>query len=213
MHQDVLLSLSLGVRLPPPPETHAARPQLDDDLSQALPLTQCLSFDRHTRLSPAIVCHFCTCNGSIRRNAFVAADGFDERFQGNSYGDDYDLALRLHTLGYRLAFDPSPWLIHLQAPIGGLRIADPLNPFSYKDRAISRCLFLLRHGRPPWLWYLLASAVRTTVLTRSNIHHPGKLLAAAAGFLIAMVEALILLQLRLPSQTWLESQSAKHDRD
>ncbi|MDG2388115.1 MAG: glycosyltransferase [Planctomycetaceae bacterium] len=113
---------------------------------------------------------FCTCNGSIRRSEFLRADGFDENFSGNSYGDDYDLAIRLAELGGKLIYDPQAALIHLQSPMGGLRLKDRRNSFSEKEKAISAWLFYLRHAQPGCRWFVFRShLLRKTVLLKGNL--------------------------------------------
>jgi len=113
---------------------------------------------------------FCTCNGSIRRSEFLRVGGFDENFSGNSYGDDYDLAIRLADAGGKLIYDPDAALIHLQSPMGGLRLKDRRNTFSEKEKAISAWLFLLRHARPGCRVFLIREhLLRKTVLLKRNL--------------------------------------------
>lgn|GEM_PF-699405 len=113
---------------------------------------------------------FCTCNGSIRRSEFLRVGGVDENFSGNSYGDDYDLAIRLAEVGGKLVYDPDAALIHLQSPMGGLRLKDRGNSFSEKEKAISAWLFFLRHARPGCRWFLFRShLLRKTVLLKGNL--------------------------------------------
>lgn len=49
-------------------------------------------------------------SSSYRREAVLAAGGFDERFLGS--GEDVDLGLRLGKLGYRLEYDPRMLVYH-----------------------------------------------------------------------------------------------------
>lgn len=49
-------------------------------------------------------------SSSYRREAVLAAGGFDERFLGS--GEDVDLGLRLNRLGYRLEYDPRMLVYH-----------------------------------------------------------------------------------------------------
>lgn len=55
---------------------------------------------------------FYSCNVSVRRDLFVAAGGFDERFL--VYYEDTDLGWRLGQLGMRLRFAPRARSAHLQ---------------------------------------------------------------------------------------------------
>ena len=116
------------------------------------------------------VATFCTCNGSILRSEFYRIGGFDENFSGNSYGDDFDLAVRLSESGGRLIYDPQAALIHLQAPAGGLRLKDRQNTFSERDKAISTCLFVMRHSRKGCRWHLFYNhLLRKTILLKRNV--------------------------------------------
>ena len=77
----------------------------------------------------------------FRRSEFLRVPGFDENFTANSYGDDYDLAIRLAEQGGKTVYDPMAALTHLQVPAGGLRLKDASNAFTEKDKALSVCLF------------------------------------------------------------------------
>jgi GT2 family glycosyltransferase len=153
------------------------------------PLEQCLGFDRQWCLQQTEVCIFCTCNASIRREVFLEVGGFDEQFGGNSYGDDYDLALRLHQAGFRLFYNPLPVLIHLRTPIGGLRVSDPNNPFTHKEKALSRMLFFLRYRDQGDAIRMFIEALRMTVFTRSNFGSLRRFVAACHGTWRAWVDA------------------------
>src|SRR5262249_48468496 len=98
------------------------------------PVFQALSFDRNSDRR-VFVHTFCTCNSSIRRSEFLRVGGFDEHFTGNSYGDDYDLAIRLAEEGGKSVYDPLAALIHLQVPVGGLRLKDAGNTFTEREKA------------------------------------------------------------------------------
>jgi GT2 family glycosyltransferase len=137
--------------------------------SERAPVFQALSFDRNSD-QRTIVHTFCTCNSSIRRSEFLRVLGFDENFTGNSYGDDYDLAIRLAEQGGKTVYDPLAVLTHLQVPAGGLRLKDTSNAFTEKDKALSACLFFLRHARPGCRWYLFYNHIlRRTVFLRKNV--------------------------------------------
>jgi GT2 family glycosyltransferase len=136
------------------------------------PLQQALWFDRNGT-TPQHVCTFSTCNGSMRRAAFLAIGGFDEGFRGNSYGDDYDLALRLHGKGGVMVYDPDAWLVHRRVPLGGLRLSDPTNTASGTETIEGFWRFIFRHGYPGMYGYLIRTHVlRKTVLLRRNLMRP-----------------------------------------
>lgn len=174
-------------RAPPANESDqlpSETPQYSDEPA----VLQALSFDRDSSRR-VWVATFCTCNGSIRRDAFLAVGGFDENFTGNSYGDDYDLAIRLDAAGYRIVFDPQAALVHLRVPVGGLRLSDAANSFNEFDRALSSWIFVLRHGRGRIPSLLYRHLLRKTVLTKRNVVRPWRQPAAWAGMIRAYFEA------------------------
>jgi GT2 family glycosyltransferase len=153
------------------------------------PVLQALSFDRNSDRR-AFVHTFCTCNSSIRRSEFLRVGGFDEHFTGNSYGDDYDLAIRLAAEGGKTVYDPLAVLIHLQLPAGGLRLKDVGNTFTEKDKALSTCLFFLRHARHGCRWHLFYNHVlRKTVFLRKNVVECWRQPRVWAGIIAAWKEA------------------------
>lgn len=154
-----------------------------------LPLEQVLTFPRNI-MQTVFVCSFCTCNASIRRTAFNKVGGFDEAFIGNSYGDDYDLAIRLWETGSRILYSPNPWLIHLQVPSGGLRMKDKKNQSSEFERAAASALFFFRHATFQWSWHLLYHhLLRKTVFRKDNIIHPWRQPTAWYGLAQAVIYA------------------------
>ncbi len=153
------------------------------------PLEQVLTFPRNI-METVLVCSFCTCNASIRRIAFNKVGGFDKAFIGNSYGDDYDLAIRLWKTGSRILYSPNPWLIHLQVPSGGLRMKDKKNQSSEFERAASSALFFFRHATFQWSWHLLYHhLLRKTVFRKDNVIHPWRQPAAWLGLFQAFIYA------------------------
>jgi len=149
------------------------------------PLGQLIAFDR-SRPEPAELAVFSTCNGSIKREAFERVGGFDAGFAGASYGDDADLALRMRALGMRIVYDPSAWLVHLVAPAGGLRLSDPRNRFSERDRCLSGLIVLFRHAGIEDAWPILYGWVlRRSVLLRHNVMRPWRQPVVLLGLLQA----------------------------
>ena len=148
-----------------------------------------LAFDRGSSV-PAEVAVFSTCNGSVRREAFLAVGGFDEQFTGASYGDDADLALRLADAGWVVRFDPRPCLVHLMSPAGGLRLSDPANRYRERERALSGWLFALRHAQGALRWRLVYGWVlRRTLLLRRNAVRPWRWPASIFGIVSAYFDA------------------------
>jgi glycosyltransferase involved in cell wall biosynthesis len=175
-----------------PSENSSTSPKLDDQ-KQLSPLQQVFWFDRNSD-HRTLACTFSTCNGSIRRETFMSVGGFDENFQGNSYGDDYDLILRLHKLDYQSIYDPSASLIHLKVPMGGLRMGDLGNRVNYLKTSTGFWLFLLRHGTPDMFWYLLYNHVlRKTILLKVNLQRPWHQLIVVPSVILGLFQAWILL--------------------
>ncbi|MBD2028209.1 glycosyltransferase [Leptolyngbya sp. FACHB-711] len=163
-------------------------------LSKLSPLQQTLWFDRNSNCRTP-VCSFSTCNGSMRKEVFLAVGGFDEGFRGNSYGDDYDLILRLNKLGYQSVYDPKAWLIHLKVPMGGLRMSDLKNRVNYSRTSTGFWLFLLRHSTPSMFWHLLYNHVlRKTVLLKANLRYPWRQFVVIPGVISGLLQAWILLK-------------------
>lgn len=169
--------------LPPPAEAAS------EIRSDRPPLETIIGFDRNTSRRVE-ACVFSTCNCSVRRDAFLTVYGFDENYSGNSYGDDSDFALRLHAVGGRIIYDPTAALIHLSAPMGGLRLSDRSNLTTHTDRVLSGWLFHLRHARPGYRWTILRTQVlRRTILLRANVVRPWRQFGAWAGLLFGYLEA------------------------
>jgi GT2 family glycosyltransferase len=149
---------------------------------------QAIRFDR-MRSERYEVIAFCTCNSSVKREAFFRIGGFDESFHGNAYGDDYDFAIRLGDADGRFVYDPEAWLIHLQAARGGLRISDPKNRVDDVARIYSSVLFLLKNWEQPWRWYLLWRVLRRSVFLKANLRSPWRQPAVCVGLWKAWREA------------------------
>lgn len=135
------------------------------------PVSQVISFDR-MQPNRCEVVSFCTCNSSVRREAFFRVGGFDESFHGTAYGDDYDFAIRLAKSRGKFVYDPHAWLIHLQAPTGGLRLSDLNNKTSEEEKIYSSILFLLKNDDPAWKWYLGWGVIRRSILLKVNLIQP-----------------------------------------
>jgi len=132
------------------------------------------------------VYHLATCNCAIRRTAWEQVGGLDPVFAGNSYGDDYDLALRMRAAGLRIVFDPEISVRHTRAPMGGLRLDDPCNPWSEADRYVSLWVFYLRHVPPKWRrWYLRDAILGKSLLLKRNFVRPWRWPAVILGLAIS----------------------------
>lgn len=172
--------LAAGGELEPAPP-HPARSALES----------VLFFDRSSG-ERREVCTFCTCNGAIRRRLLLEAGGFDEGMERCSYGDDYDLALRLTRAGHRIIFDPTARLVHLKAPIGGVRTTDGGNPYSEREKVVSGAVLLFRYWSEGCRWHLFHGYVlRRSVLRRQNVVRPWRQPAAWLGTGAALLEGAI----------------------
>lgn len=138
-------------------------------MEEASPLQQALWFSRNIE-QRCKICSFCTCNSSIRRNAFLSIGGFDINL---SFSEDYDLGLRLHKEKGIIVYDPTAWLIHLRAQEGGLRLTDPKNPVDMKAITCGLRIFLLRHGyRGMYMHLLYKHVLRKTLFLKRNVVRP-----------------------------------------
>lgn len=173
-------------------ETNLGQPEYTERLSypRSDPIADVLHFPRnYTCRTEAVV--LSTCNCSIKREALWAVNGFDERFVGASYGDDADLALRLAHAGYRIVYDPTPTLIHLLAPIGGLRLGarDLYNTFSECERVVSSLVFYLKHIHQDHSYlrryFLYHHVLRKTILLKANALRPWRQPLVIAGLVQA----------------------------
>jgi GT2 family glycosyltransferase len=64
--------------------------------------------------------HAYGCNVSYRKDLLVKAGGYDERLAGTGSFDDADVSFKIRKLGYKIIFEPSAQLRHLQYA-GGTR--------------------------------------------------------------------------------------------
>jgi len=168
-------------------------PQPRDEMTWGRPFAgtpgdQAIRFDR-MRLERYEVITFCTCNSSVKREAFFRVGGFDESFHGNAYGDDYDFAIRLGEAGGRFVYDPRAWLIHLHCPVGGLRMSDVKMRLDEREKIYSSVLFLLKNWNGPWRRYLLWRVLRRSVFLKANLKEPWRQPAVWLGLWQAWREA------------------------
>jgi len=160
-------------------------PPARDDMTRGkyfagTPRDQAIRFDR-MRSERYEVIAFCTCNSSVKREAFFRVGGFDESFHGSAYGDDYDFAIRLGDAGGHFVYDPQAWLIHLHAASGGLRMSEPKNRVDEVSRIYSSILFLLKNWERPWRWYLLWRVLRRSAFLKANLRRPWREPAVCLG--------------------------------
>ncbi len=155
----------------------------------ATPFEQAVFFHRAST-ERRVVAHLATCNCSLRRDAWEKVGGLDPAFAGNSYGDDYDLALRMHSAGMNIVFDPSASMQHTRAPMGGLRLDDPQNDYKEWEKYVSLWLFHLRHVPPKWRpWNFRQGILRKSLLLKRNALRPWRWPSVIWGLLRARAVA------------------------
>ena len=67
--------------------------------------------------------HVLGANASFRRDVLRQVGGFDLAFSGTGFFEEADLSLRIKTEGYRIVFDPTAVVQHLQFGSGGNRVS------------------------------------------------------------------------------------------
>jgi hypothetical protein len=68
-----------------------------------------------SRIVTGAVCHYgnyWTCNASVRLDKTIEVNGFDNRFNGGTGGEDYDFAMRLTRIGVRIIYNASAIAYH-----------------------------------------------------------------------------------------------------
>jgi GT2 family glycosyltransferase len=141
-----------------------------------------------------VVSHLATCNCSLRREAWDKTGGLDMAYAGNSYGDDYDLALKMHAAGLRIVFDPTPSVQHTRAPMGGLRLDDPGNRYAEWEKYVSLWVFHMRHVPQKWRWWNLREGIlRKSILLKRNAVRPWRWPIVMMGLWRARQEAKVVV--------------------
>ena len=109
-----------------------------------------------------------SCNQSYLRKVLLEVNGFDENFQGG-YFEDMDLINRIKNKGYKIGFNPQAYVLHLKAPMGGLRF-DNLQPISNHIKFYSFLFFYVRYFKLKFS-YLISfyKVLRAGPLKKENI--------------------------------------------
>jgi GT2 family glycosyltransferase len=84
-----------------------------------------------------------SCNQTFLKNVLLEVYGFDENFIGGYY-EDADLVNRIRAKGYKIGFSPMAFVLHLKAPMGGLRF-DKIQPISFHNKFYSFLFFYIRN--------------------------------------------------------------------
>jgi GT2 family glycosyltransferase len=84
-----------------------------------------------------------SCNQTYLRNVLIEIKGFDQNFAGG-YFEDADIVNRIRKKGYKIGFNPKAYVLHLKAPMGGLRF-DKIQPISTEIKFYSFLFFYIRY--------------------------------------------------------------------
>jgi GT2 family glycosyltransferase len=66
--------------------------------------------------------HVLGANASFRRDVLEQIGGYDCAFSGTGFFEEADVSLRVRAIGYRIVFDPTAVVQHLQFSSGGNRV-------------------------------------------------------------------------------------------
>lgn len=133
-----------------------------------------------------------SCNGSIRKEVFMALGGFDENFRYTLL-DDTDLSVRMLRAGYRCVHDPAARVMHLKEPSGGNRPVKPEDEvIAPSARWCNWTYFFLVNWGVLGLGEL-AYRWRTHVFRRPYLIRPRLFLKAFIAFLVGSMNGLFLL--------------------
>jgi GT2 family glycosyltransferase len=126
-------------------------------------------------------------NMSVRRDAAIAAGGFDENFIGAAHRFETDFALRLIAAGGKIWFSPQATLRHLKLSSGGLRSYGDHRTSASPAHSVGDYYFAIYHRRPFWRYAL--GRLRKNVVTRYHLRHPwtipSKVVGELRGILLA----------------------------
>ena len=103
---------------------------------------------------------------SVRRDLAMQAGLFDENFIGNAVAEEEDFGFAIRRLGYRVIYDPQPWIIHLAAPSGGCREQRDIREGALFYR--NKLYFALKNVAGLDFWRVLADVYYSGVLSGSN---------------------------------------------
>lgn len=110
--------------------------------------------------------HLHECNFSAKTDILRNVGGFNEEFRGNAYFEGAELALRIQKAGYKLFYDGSISLTHLQEGSGGNREKDKAKHTYWfmRNYSLLNSLFMTRASIPLFelygVSYVLAKALK-----------------------------------------------------
>lgn len=109
-----------------------------------------------------------SCNQTYLRKVLLEINGFDENFIGGYY-EDADIVNRIRKREYKIGFNPKASILHLKAPMGGLRF-DKIQPISFHKKFYSFLFYYVRNFKFT-IKYLLEfyKVLRAGPLMKQNI--------------------------------------------
>jgi GT2 family glycosyltransferase len=84
-----------------------------------------------------------SCNQTYLRKVLLEINGFDENFIGGYY-EDADIVNRIRARQYKIGFNPKALILHIKAPMGGLRF-DKIQPISFHKKFYSFLFYYIRN--------------------------------------------------------------------
>lgn len=129
------------------------------------------------------------CNFSIRREAYLALEGFDPKFVYSSTHEDRDFSIRFQEAGFKAVVSTDASLIHLLA-IGGGRSKENEGMIPRKQRLIPQIYFYLKNSSFPMNCMHIYSLLTIYVLTWYKVKHPVVFCRSMICFVRCFFEAL-----------------------
>ncbi len=111
-----------------------------------------------------------SCNQGFDLKSIKSIGGFDENFKGGYY-EDSDLGIRFRNKGYKIGFDPLAMVLHLKAPMGGLRF-DNIQSNKESEKLLSYVLYFVRYFNGIKKWQMLKIILRAGPFRKKNVINP-----------------------------------------
>jgi len=141
-------------------------------------------------IHPATVKNVMAGNLSVKREAAIAAGGFDENFVGVAYRFETEFARRLSRTGGEIHYEPTASIRHLAAARGGTRSFGKHLTSVRPEHSVGDYYFALLEGTPLEATVYCLHRFFRSVRTKFHLTHPWwipvKLLGELRGFLWAV---------------------------
>jgi GT2 family glycosyltransferase len=123
-------------------------------------------------------------NMSVRAEAIAGMDGFDRNYTGTALLEEADFSERILRRGWRFVFEPTAELLHLSAPLGGVRVGGSADTECFRFR--STAYFVSKHRGRYSLVAFAATHMAVAVVKAVKLRQVGLpidlLRAAVSGF-------------------------------